>query len=641
MDEATIQRLLITQVLENFPRLAREAALSNAEFRRRQDLAITVGVKLGEDGPSFPRDNLYDALREAIDGADGTADLLDDADRTWTVHVVPQTADEPVFTIEHGDRRIRIEDHSALARDKTTRIAWLVRTASAFLPPPDWITRRRAELETNVPTDEAFVDLMEDIEAMPARLDAALRADLSRGGAASHLFVPNTRSYYDRLVGAASPGMTVAAYIDDVVGPMIEGMVLNHGARGLRYALLCCSHARISAFLPLSKVERRSLLELYEWIAARGDPISRVGAAEAALNHLHTLPELEPYIDRIVDALVEDEDGDSGPYAVLSTLIALTGADLARLRILPGVPPFYRRQAAIAQASLVFRAFADVMEDSAGIMRWSDGTGYKEVAFLQALIDLRREPRYLPEYVLPAQLRAEILGRLRIAGVEHEATITSSSLRHRMIGSDCTLARVTPWPRAFLPGPLEGTAEAITPLPDELRATAREALGAAQLDAQSFSAAIEIAYISGDVDETAALASDALRRVSYLVDTDRDASGSFATIMGLAILASAARSHDLAKAVRILVRIKRRQGAFRDDPENEVRIALIAAAAFSEIGDWSEFIGGSITETAFALENHARAGILLRMLRRLRLLEPALLRHVAQAEAALSAFQRQ
>lgn len=641
MDDATIQKFLIAQALETLPRLAREVALSDAEFCRRQELAITVGMKLGDDGPSFPRDQLYDALRAAISGADGTADVLDDEGRTWTIQVVPQGGGEPIYTIEYGDRRIRLEDHSALARDEMTRIAWLVRTAAAVLPPSDWITQRRKELEANVPANEEFDELMEDLADMPARLDTELRGELSRGGAAPRLLVPNARRYYDRLVGPAAPDMTVSNYIDHVVGPMTEEMVHDHGVRGLGYALLCCSHARIATFLPLTKVERGSIFEFYEWVATRGDPISRVGAVEAALCHLHTLPELEPYIERIVDALVNDDDDSSSSYAALSALIALASADLARMHVLPGVAPFYRRQAAIAQASLLLRAFADVLKDTTGMKKWVESEGYKEIAFLQALIDLRGEPRYLPEYALPAQMRAEILGRLRIAGKEYEAKITSPSLRLRIVGSDCTVAHAAPWPRAFLPGPLEGTAESITPLPDEFRAQAKEALDAAQLNSRSFNAAIEIGYISGDVAETAALASNALRRVNYLVDTDGDANGSFATTMGLAILSSAARSHDLARAVQILVRVKRRGGAFQDNPENEVRIAFTAAAAFSDLDGWSEFIGNWITEIAFTLENQKRAGNLLRMLQRLKQLEPALQRTIAQAEAALSALQRQ
>ena len=589
----------------------------------------------------FARDRLYDALRNAIDSIDKTAHVFDDDGRAWTLRVVHQAGDDPIYTIEYGDQRIHIEDYSALARDEMTRIAWLVRMAAAVMPPSDWITQQCKKLKENAPSNEEFDKLKDDLADMPARLDAELRAELSHGRAAPRLLVPNACRYYGRLVGQAMPSMTVVDYINGVVGPMVEGMIQDHGVRGLEYALLCCSHPRIATFLPLNKVERGSAIKFYEWIATSGDPISRVGAVEAAFCHLHTLAELEPYIEQIVEALLKDIDGSSSSFAALSTLTALANADLGRMHVLPGVPPFYRRQAAIAQASLLLRAFAEVLKDTSGIMQWVDNGGYKEIAFLQGLIDLRVEPRFLPEYTLPAQMRAEIFGRLLIAGKEHEAKINSPSLRRLIVGSDCTVAHAAPWPRAFLPGPLEGTAESVISLPNEFRAQAREALDQAQLNSRSFNTAIEVGYIAGDVAEIAALASDALRRVNYLVDTDGDTNDSFATLMGLAILSSAARSHDLARSVQILVRVKRRGGAFQDNPENELHIALVAAAAFSDLEEWSEFLGSWITEIAFTLKNQERAGKLMHILQRLTQLEPALRRSLAPSEAALSALQRQ
>lgn len=145
-DEAAIRRLLVIQALEGLPPAAREAALSNAKFRRRQDLRITLEVKLGDDGPTSDRERLYDALRRVISSTSATANLLDDEDRTWTVRIRPHEEDEPVYTLEYGDRCIRIDDHSALAADGMTRIAWFNRMVAAALPPPKWSAWRGEKL---------------------------------------------------------------------------------------------------------------------------------------------------------------------------------------------------------------------------------------------------------------------------------------------------------------------------------------------------------------------------------------------------------------------------------------------------------------------------------------------------------------
>jgi hypothetical protein len=281
----------------------------------------------------------------------------------------------------------------------------------------------------------------------------------------------------------------------------------------------------------------------------------------------------------------------------------------------------------------------DVGSDTSGIKRWLDETGSPQVAFLQALIDLRKEPRWLPEYASAAQLRAEMIGRLRVAAMMYSDGIVSEALTALLIGQNSTLGKAEGWLRPFLPGPLEGTSETIRPLTKEVLEEVRQAFAADELNASSFLDMVNFAYVSGDVAEVASLAADALKRLDHLVNTDGNDRTSFQALAALSIIASGARNKDLAEALRVLSRVKRRHGLFRDDPENEVRIVLIAGAAFEDCTLWASFVCEWITEICLTLETADRASNLIAILRRLRQLEPALLRYLSQSEAALSALE--
>ena len=78
-------------------------------------------------------------------------------------------------------------------------------------------------------------------------------------------------------------------------------------------------------------------------------------------------------------------------------------------------PPFWRRLASIAHASVLERQIIAAGIPLAFIIEEvTKARGH--LYFLQSLIDLRREPRWLPEYVLPGQLKAECIGRIAGAG---------------------------------------------------------------------------------------------------------------------------------------------------------------------------------------------------------------------------------
>jgi hypothetical protein len=634
-------RLLFERAIEAVPPLIRREILLDEGFRQKWGVGILIGMRLGTEGPSFESGALYNALRSVIDGLGDTVDLVDESGVIWKA--VAEKGDDQVlnFSLRSGDNLFRLKDHSPLARNEVIRIAWLDRIAKELMPPSNWVAERRLELSASPLSDAAFIALMDDVEVMPSKIYDELRISLKNRRADFHNFAPNDARYYTRLVGQIGGEATAADYVNAVAGPFVERLVAQDGASGLYRALLVCGHSTISAHIPVTSLAIGELQELYEWLAVRGDPVSQVAGVEAWLANMAEYPDLEATVIQIIEAVLADDDSDAGPYPALSAVFSSSMGVIARERVFAEAPPFFRRQAALAHSSLVVRAMLDVGSDASGIKEWLEETGSPQNAFLQGLIDLRQEPRWLPEYASAKQFRAEMIGRLRLAAEYHKDAIATDELKTLLIGPDSKIAQAEQWPRPFLPGPLEGTSEAIRPLPEEVLEDARKALASDDLNTSAFLNAINIAYISGDVDEVASLAADTLERLDFLVNTDEKKPTSFQVLSALSTVAAVARHHDLARNVRVLTRVKRRLGQFRDDPENEVRIALFAAASFEDLEEWAAFVGEWINEICFSLDTKDHASLLLSMLRHLKQLEPALSRHISTAEAALSSLQLQ
>ena len=363
---------------------------------------------------------------------------------------------------------------------------------------------------------------------------------------------------------------------------------------------------------------------------------------EVALRSIENNRALEPFIERIVEGFISDDaDDDGGCFSILSSLVVLVASELSRKGIVKGTKPFYRKQAAIAQASLIIRALKGSQADSASIVRWARTAGFGHVFFLQGLVDLRLEPRWLPDFVSPEQLRAEFIGRVANAVLQCKGEIQSESLRRLLTREDSRLATAAEWPLPMLPGPMEGELKSNQPnIPDEVLRNMRAGLESDSLEPSSFAGIVNMALLYKVSASQAGLAATALRRVRYSIENADDGSSIFGLIGGLANVAAVTRATDLAETLRVLARVMRRRKRLNAEPDDELRIAMIAAASHEGLEDWARFAGEWITELAFEVVEEDSAWSFLSKIRRLVQIEPALARHSAVAEAALASFIR-
>ena len=633
-------RHILIEVLEKFlPPRVRSSLLDDEEFVERWDLAIIAGVTLGKDGPSFQRDRFYRSIREAIRAPGSEISIEDDNTVTW--RITAQEKNEGLsFGLGNGEQTISISDHSGLAEDYSIRVAWFDKaTREANLEGAvfrDW----KARIDSKPLDDDEFSELTGELDLTPVSNYRNLQTGFARGSIDIATLVPRERHYYDRLVGPLGSAVNANSYIDAGAVPLIERLQEWEPTLGLLISLLMCSKGIVSESIRIDKLDAEQLLRTYEWLANQGDPISQIGAVEVALKHIEGHQELEPFIERMVEGFIaDDSDHDGGCFSLLSAMIVLVASELSRRRILESTSPFYRKQAAIAQASLIIRAINGSHIDPVSVVERAKTGGH--IFFLQGLVDLHVEPRWLPDFISPYQLRAEFIGRVANAMKQCKGEIHSQSLRRLLIGNDSKLATAALWPYPMLPGPLEGEIALNQPsIPDEVLKDVAERLEADHLEPNSFAGLVNMALLFKISADQAELAATALRRVKYSIENADDDATIFGLIGGLATVAAVTRGTELAETLRVLVRVMRRRKRFNADPDDEMRIAMVAAASHEDLEDWARFAGEWISEIAFEVVEKESAQSFLTNIRRLVQIKPALAYHCAAADAALASIAR-
>jgi hypothetical protein len=261
-----------------------------------------------------------------------------------------------------------------------------------------------------------------------------------------------------------------------------------------------------------------------------------------------------------------------------------------------------------------------------------------QVFFLQNSVDLRREPRWLPEFLSPDQLKAEFVGRISAAMIINASKIKSAELRSLALDENGPLQSLIVFPAPFLPGPLEGGVEAVKPMPSDVERQVYEDLKAGVVTPKSFTGLVNTALIFKLGPQMADLAAEALRRAKYqLRDVGANASA-FGLLYGLAIVAAVTRSEGLAAEVRVLVRVARRRPGVVIDLSNTLRIALVAAAAHSDIDKWCTFLGEWLTELSYEDMDRSGAKVLWSHIRGLCQIERRLWGTCARADAACTSI---
>lgn len=632
LDQGAIEIALLC----HFPPGIRISVLEDKAFRDRLGVSVDAVIRFDKIDVSFKRSLLFGAVRHLLAGNEISKILKDTNGRSWTLEF---GGEGKCMRVSSGGTQFLMPDFTCLSADREERLAWFDREREECGVTDKRIDEWRVILESRELGNEEVDPLLSEFRFTPSYVAAAIN-DLLQGRTINiSSLVPSDLRYYDRLVGEPAAEVRLKDFVDSVIAQRMQSRLQRNVVSGLKDVLLMSSHPWIPQTIPLGDVPREKVQELYQWLETYGDRFSQVGGIECGLAHVDKLPELEPILGRMIQHLLSDRSDDkNGRLSLTCSLIVLVEGELARTGVCRERPPFWRRLASISHASVLERAIVAGGLLPSDFHEWAMGK-CGHLYYLQTYIDMRKEPRWLPDFVSSQQLKAEFVGRIAAAGHANLGKIKTPEVLQLLDGNDSNSVRSQlSIPFSFLPGPLEGGIGPVMEMPTEIEANLRIGLEAPELTPKSFAILVNFSLIYEVGSPLAKLAAEGLRRVKHQLRQIKSQEEAFSLLAGLATVAAVTRSSDLAEEVRILMRFVRRRPGIDISRADTIRIALVAAAAHDDISGWCEFVGQCLTEFAFEDMSADEARVLRDHILALRQLEPRLWETTARADAATSAF---
>ncbi len=594
-NETKLRRAVLTNVIrECYPPSIQEDVFRRGVIPDAFGLEIDVGFSFGNSGVTTQRSALYSAVRQAFKKPDSEVFFLDDQGRKWFVDVTNLIAGE--YAVFNGQQRMALPPLWMLLPNKRKRKSAFSKQVEKYNLSNEDKQRLSKLLDGPITDDQADVFLSVFNDTPSQSLNRVID-ELRDGSGRLDSLVPQSKHYYCLLVGQYDDEVSLEKYVKDKIRPHFSSLHKWSKQNGFRFSLWCCSHASISLELNTRFLSQDQLVSVYKKLAENGDLVSQLGAIETGLLHLKTFPALRQYIVEMIKRIRADDPANKdGAFNMLASLITLVDGDFGRQKLFADAPPFWRRLAAISQASMLEQAvnLAGIKKSSFSNWAWDNRS---QVFYFQTIADLRKEPRWMPDYVSPHQLKSEFIGRLLNLGNGLSEQINDPDLLKLITDfSSKEVKASADFPGPFLSGPLEGAQEMGNILPKEISDIIDSSLETEEISVKSLTALLNSACIYKLDKEQTGKTIELIKKARYHLKYDENASP-YGLLNGLAIVAASTRSEDLANEIRVLVRYFIRNVSQADLKPREIFHALlIAAAACANFSDWCSYIGECMFE---------------------------------------------
>jgi len=631
--------IMAEATLKFVPPLIRMSLLDDQSFREDYGFKAEAIITFGSSGFSGQWSSLLNAIRTVLAAGKDSAELIDAEGRTWVLMIDACESGFPNLVLSSDQQRLVLHDFSVLSEDASTRIRSLEESASDVNLPLNAQEKWRKILEERALEDDEVDTFQSDIRDTPVHVERTIRSEITAGKSSVSSLVPNSRRYYERLVGAYDGSDSIRDYAVTSGREILGQLTKWHPYEGFLFCLLLSSHLSLTAEMKVDCLDQNDLVRAFEYLENYGDTLSRLGAFEVGLRILPDRPEVEPFLLRLVHRIRDDDvESKASEFNLFSALFVLVDGELARTRLLAEEPPFYRRLASLAQAALIHRQIVQCGIDYDHFSKWAF-SNRGEHFYMQSLTDIRTEPRWNPDLAAGSQMQADFFGRIMISGKNLQENLGEGELRETILGEgEQSLLKLCEFPRPYFPGPLEGTEDNPNALPDDLACIIEEQLNSEEVGAASFIALVNSAIIFRITSGHAELATKALKLCNYTLANLKSRSQLIAILNGLATVAAITRNPALADELRILVRRYRRDSEYGFSIEESIRMCLVASASREDLMEWRMFAGEWLTELAFSELEGQEGEVLHSHLSALLHSVPELWVSCARADAALKAW---
>ncbi len=401
-DEKKLKALII---LKRVSARVQSELLSDGQIGRVFGLDITNPINLpGEI--TISRDTLFSTLRDAVNGRE-VAEIRDVQSKEVpaTVHVAGNSV---VFTVDQS--RLSFEHAALLCDSSRQRLDVLTNIfRSKCVGAED---RRHAKMiasEESI-SDDAFTEILALIGRAPESFALGLTKKIAQGDLSVEDLLPEHAAYWDYLTATPTSCGDISSFIS---GPMTfewQARLDEDVQLALQYLSLCFSIPTLALHSMVDTVSDDDIQKFIRNVTKHADPFTLVGCLAISAKRVANNVNFEAIGESLIGKLIDQPDLMEKQSEIYASAFMVATAFLSEHEQLRLRPPYWRKLAGAAHASLVVRSFHAAGAKGEGLLTWAVSTSADKY-LISMLSDCREEPRWRPEWVNPRYLVADVYGR--------------------------------------------------------------------------------------------------------------------------------------------------------------------------------------------------------------------------------------
>ena len=526
---------------------------------------------------------------------------------------------------ENAPQKVVIKDLALLSPDLETRLATLRGIRKRLGPTAQDVRRLRKALRSNAPSDAELAKLLDEtVNGVAAQQDNLIQKIDTGTSFRAEDIVPPSIAYFERFCGPHPGTAEPETYLRELLIPYRKDLLSRDLAAGLD---ICALGALRDDLLPgqwVAKLDNETVWTALSSCDCEGNPFALLAGLDIAL-YRQDDKRFRQFAEQAVAQLADEKFGHQmgvNFFALLQSMYTLVSN---RINLLEGgatMPGYWKRMSAWMQAGLLIRALAklcvpDTSDFFQRVQQWAQAN-LKVAGAYGVFLDAKREPM-ISASSMPQGLRNEILGRLDILRLRHEAegrNLPRTPKLQQLLDKAEESGRNPLWD---FPGPLEGHSRPRQLVPAEFKQV---------LDATSNtgeSALLESLVLHSQLFSLGAPELERARQTVRAVSPGSDRSSDTHALLHHLELASvvAAASGDAVLSNEIADAAIRVSELTPSDEVRRILAVLLQAAVVHQENDaWCNWLEEKLTEITARLPRES-LDALLRYLRELETILPA------------------
>ena len=567
------------------------------KFAKKFDFDNLQVLSFGEDTSVLGSEICEVAAQVLTTGEART--VLDSAEQKRVVALDTETG-QIVLRQKSGEDICKpIHELSLLSPIASNRLDALNRIMRRLGPTANGIWELRDAIESRIPSfremESVFEELGNNFEVSRIRLLEKIRhgGDISVGD-----LIPRSMTYWEKFVGPIPCSEHPEDFLSDTLVAYRNTLLERDLQRGLEICCLGALRDDLSPGLWLSSVGHDSVWNALEAISVRSSPFGLLGALDVALYRLDD-ERFKNFANDAVQQLCEEQKDASSKEDGYKYFQSLASLILNRMSLLDGgsiTPGYWKRMCAYMQAGLVTCAAPIPAEEFiVKFSRWSlkNQSIHGEYS---GLSDGRSDPMWILNRVTKPFIRSEVLGRMEVLKIRHEAEGRDFPMWDRVEAIINQRETNGERPLMYFPGPLEGHKTPVETLPDGVRLSPLIETGT---NSQKMWCLMISSQIAALRPEEAQLARDVARDVLDNLEAF-EIDDVFSCLESESVVAAATRDVSLANLVadalvKFVARLPSEHYRFI------FRVLLAAAAAHVNHADWRGWLGDKLAKVVEGL----------------------------------------